>query len=623
MSLDTKYRPRTYADVLGQEGTVQILRSYVTKKQGFQQSYLFGGAWGSGKTTLGRILARALLCENPSEGNPCDACDSCESILETGASECLIEVDAATNSGKADIAKIVEDIQYGTFSGKRKIYIFDECFTEDTMLITPEGARSIKDLVEQRYEGLVFSCNPETGTTCWQPVTNWYALEEDRECLTLEFDNGTLLTVTVDQEIFTKNRGWVAASALTEDDDICETRIASLASEEMARLIRSTSVGKKKVYDVTVAETHSFFAYSRNGRQDHAILAHNCHEMSKSAMDSLLLPLEDPIPGSNDKKLVCIFCTTEPEKMRPAILSRCAPAFMIRPASPEQIADRLAQIAQTEGLEYDHDALVLIAEVTECHIRDALKAVEGVGMAGRLDRPSVLTYLHMDANGLYVDVLEALGQDLKQAMEAAQKALLQVSPSTLYRSLSDLAILAYKVGCLETGNVPSYLDRDRLVAIGQLHRDFLIEIASRLSKSPSRPTPSMLVCDISTLHLLRTGAVSAVLRTEIPIAGSATPASVVSSEESKSTEDPPKSDPSHEGQVPPPESTGKVDRKSYTTSTGVYIDERALRSRKSGAGNGGLPPILPEQFSFFVDRRLQELAEEHGGSAGRDYLGGA
>ena len=231
MSLDTKYRPRTYADVLGQEATIEICKEYVRSGHGFQQSYVFAGAHGGGKTTLGRILARALLCENPKEGEPCDECYSCKSMLED-RSESFLEVDAATNSGKEDVRRITEEAKFGTFSGKRKIYLFDECFTEDTMLITPEGSQSIKDLVEQKYEGLVLSCYVETGETCWQPVTNWYDIEDERECLTLEFDNGVVLTVTTDQEVFTTNRGWVAASDLTEGDDIGEIQIASLASEE-------------------------------------------------------------------------------------------------------------------------------------------------------------------------------------------------------------------------------------------------------------------------------------------------------------------------------------------------------------------------------------------------------
>ncbi len=126
MALDTKYRPRTYGDVLGQDATVSVLRQFIVEGRGFHQSYVFCGQHGSGKTTLGRILARALLCEAPSEGSPCDECLSCRTLLDGDSHECFVELDAATKSGKADLVRILEDVQYSTVSGKRRIYLFDE-----------------------------------------------------------------------------------------------------------------------------------------------------------------------------------------------------------------------------------------------------------------------------------------------------------------------------------------------------------------------------------------------------------------------------------------------------------------------------------------------------------------
>ena len=230
MSLDTKYRPLRYADVLGQEATIKVVKEYVKSGHGFRQSYVFAGGHGGGKTTLGRILARALLCEKPVEGEPCDQCLSCTSML-AGKSEGFIEVDAATNSGKEHVKRITEEAAFGTYSGQKRLYLFDECFTEDTMLITPEGPKSIRDLVESQYDGLVASYQRDFEEICWQPVTDWYEIHDERECLTLEFDNGVILTVTTDQEIFTLNRGWVPASGLTDDDEVCDRSIASIASE--------------------------------------------------------------------------------------------------------------------------------------------------------------------------------------------------------------------------------------------------------------------------------------------------------------------------------------------------------------------------------------------------------
>ena len=114
MSFDTKYRPMTFDDVLGQSGTIEVIKSFIHKGIGFHHSYMFAGPYGSGKTTLGRITARALLCENPVGGSPCDKCHSCVEILK-GESINFVEVDAATNSGKDQIRKILEELQYTIF----------------------------------------------------------------------------------------------------------------------------------------------------------------------------------------------------------------------------------------------------------------------------------------------------------------------------------------------------------------------------------------------------------------------------------------------------------------------------------------------------------------------------
>lgn len=221
MGLDVKYRPRRYGEVLGQDDTVRILRSFVFKGIGFHQSYLFHGPYGSGKTTLGRILARALLCSDPVEGEPCDKCLSCRALLEGGTVEGYVEVDAATHSGKDQIRKIVATIQFSTFSGTRRIYLFDECFAAETVLLTRAGFRTIQELVEEKYTGEVLSYDTDTQEQVWKPVTDWFDLGE-RDVVELVFDNGVELVVTTNQEFFTTNRGWVTAVELTDEDDVVD-----------------------------------------------------------------------------------------------------------------------------------------------------------------------------------------------------------------------------------------------------------------------------------------------------------------------------------------------------------------------------------------------------------------
>ncbi len=344
MSLDTKYRPKTYTDVLGQKATIQTLKGFIKSDAGWRQSYLFAGPYGSGKTTLGRIMARALLCSSPVNGEPCDECHSCKAML-SGSHDSFIEVDAATNSGKADVKKLLEELGYASFSGKKKLYLFDEA-----------------------------------------------------------------------------------------------------------------------------------------------------HQLSKDALDALLKPMEENDRGSFDKKLVCIFATTEPEKMRQTVLSRCAPAFIIRHVDSEEIADRLQKVCEWEGFKYEREALVLIADFTEGHIRDALKAIEGVASSndGVVGLQGVRAYLHVDRNDVICNLLL---EDNAKCLSLIDELLQSTPVGIAYDRLQSACMFSISLG-MKAGIPPPYWNREMLQEIWNRHGMPLLSLADNLASRPIRPTAGMFKCDV-------------------------------------------------------------------------------------------------------------------------------
>lgn len=477
MSFDTKYRPRTYDDVVGQQATIRILREVVKAGRGFQQSYIFAGPHGSGKTTLGRILAQSLLCSNPSEGQACGSCTSCQAFLE-GSNPDFIEVDAATNSGKDDMKAIVDQLQYSTFSGNRRLYLFDES-----------------------------------------------------------------------------------------------------------------------------------------------------HQLSKNALDAILKPLEDTLPGSDDKKLVCIFCTTEPERMRQTIRSRCAPVFTIRKPPVDDIVDRLRYIADQEGLTAEDEAMRLIVEISESHMRDALKALEGVASLGDIDRSNVSTYLHLDANDQILSLLSSIGSDETRAVQIASGLIERMPPSILYEKLSETAMLAYRVG-LGAAKPPSYWNADTVNALSEQHGKFLIQIADRLASRPRKPSFPMLLCDLTFLHHGRLGGM-APIRTEVPVLPTAV--SVLSSiTQQPETSTHTASTESEETASP---ATEPADEDSSLTQYHVESDSVAfmpqIAQKKHMRGNvedeGSVPhagPITKALFMDAVKEQTTRLQKQLGQSGSKNMGGG-
>lgn len=124
MALYRKWRPDEFQEVKGQEHIVTTLKNQI-KHDRVGHAYLFCGTRGTGKTTIAKLMAKAVNCENPVDGSPCNECASCKAIA-SGASMNVIEIDAASNNGVDNIRQINEAVQYSPQSGKYLVYIIDE-----------------------------------------------------------------------------------------------------------------------------------------------------------------------------------------------------------------------------------------------------------------------------------------------------------------------------------------------------------------------------------------------------------------------------------------------------------------------------------------------------------------
>jgi DNA polymerase III subunit gamma/tau len=123
-SLYRRHRPRTFADVVGQEQIVRTLSNAVTRGK-VHHAYLFVGSRGTGKTSTAKILAACLNCEHGPTIEPCGVCDSCVSIANATSLD-VIEMDAASNNSVDDIRDLREKVAYAPVSGRHKVYILDE-----------------------------------------------------------------------------------------------------------------------------------------------------------------------------------------------------------------------------------------------------------------------------------------------------------------------------------------------------------------------------------------------------------------------------------------------------------------------------------------------------------------
>ncbi len=148
-ALYRKYRPQTFDDVVGQTAVTQTLKMQLQSGK-LSHAYLFTGSRGTGKTSSAKILAKAVNCLNPQDGNPCNQCEACRSI-DAGSCMDVLEIDAASNNGVDNVRDLRDDAVYTPSQVRMRVYIIDEVH-----MLSISAFNALLKIIEEPPEHLLF-----------------------------------------------------------------------------------------------------------------------------------------------------------------------------------------------------------------------------------------------------------------------------------------------------------------------------------------------------------------------------------------------------------------------------------------------------------------------------------